>query len=50
MENLSVGDAKYLEDIERLCFSCHKPKCTVFCSGVCGRSYHKTCYERVLNN
>lgn len=50
METTSAGDSKFLEEIERLCHACHKPKCSVFCAGICGRSYHKKCYEQILNN
>lgn len=44
------GDQKFIENYERLCYNCWRPKCIYYCAGPCARAFHKKCWEKEANN
>lgn len=36
------------QDYQKVCFICLKPKCSVFCGGICSRAFHNLCWANYL--
>lgn len=37
-------DVRAQDNYDRACSHCLRPKCWMFCKGICGRAYHRICW------